>query len=90
MVQTLFGPVDDKPGLFDRLKKAVASTKAQLVGQIESIVEGKETIDRSVLDDLEATLIFADLGVGTTKEILARLEDQAPEPDGHQTIAPCD
>jgi fused signal recognition particle receptor len=76
MVQTLFGPVDDKPGLFDRLKRAVASTKQQLVGQIEAIVEGRETIDRSVLDDLEATLIVADLGVKTTKEILARLQEQ--------------
>ena len=76
MVQTLFGPADNKPGLFDRLKKAVASTKAQLVGRIEEIVEGKETIDRSVLDDLEATLIVADLGVNTTKEILAHLQEQ--------------
>jgi fused signal recognition particle receptor len=76
MVQTLFGPADNKPGLFDRLKKAIASTKVQLVGQIEQIVEGKENIDRSVLDDLEATLIVADLGVNTTKEILARLQEQ--------------
>ncbi len=76
MVQTLFGPADNEPGLFERLKKAVASTKAQLVGRIEEIVEGKEVIDRSVLDDLEATLITADLGVKTTKEILAHLQDQ--------------
>src|SRR6266705_1027099 len=76
MVQTLFGPAEKESGLFNRLKKAVASTKAQLVGRIEEIVEGKETIDRSVLDDLEATLITADLGVKTTKEILARLQEQ--------------
>lgn len=76
MVQTLFGPVDDKPGLFDRLKKAVASTKEQLVGRIEEIVEGKEVIDKSVLDDLETTLISADLGVKTTQEILAHLREQ--------------
>ncbi|HEV2350062.1 MAG TPA: signal recognition particle-docking protein FtsY [Terriglobia bacterium] len=76
MVQTLFGPADNKPGLLDRLKKAVASTKAQLVGRIEEIVEGKETIDRSVLDDLEATLIVADLGVKTTGEILTHLQEQ--------------
>jgi fused signal recognition particle receptor len=76
MVQTLFGPVDDKPGFFDRLKKAVASTKEQLVGRIEEIVEGKEVIDKSVLDDLEATLITADLGVTTTTEIITRLKDQ--------------
>ncbi len=76
MVQTLFGSGEKKASLFDRLKKAVASTKAQLVGRIEEIVEGKETIDQAVLDDLEATLITADLGVKTTLEILADLRDQ--------------
>ena len=75
MVQTLFGPQEKKTGLFDRLKKAVASTRAHLVERIEAVVEGKESIDHSVLDDLEATLIAADLGVKTTHEILDHLRD---------------
>jgi len=74
MVQTLFGP--QETSFFDRLKKAVASTKEQLVGQIDQIVAGKETIDKSMLDDLEATLITADLGVRTTAEILGQLNEQ--------------
>jgi len=78
MVQTLFGSSDKekKPGFFDRLKQAVASTKAQLVERIEGIVEGKETLDLAMLSDLEATLITADLGVKTTREILDRLREQ--------------
>ncbi|HKS96965.1 MAG TPA: signal recognition particle-docking protein FtsY, partial [Terriglobia bacterium] len=77
MVQTLFGsPEKKRTGLFDRLKSAVSSTKAQLVERIEVIVEGKEKIDAVVLDDLEATLITADLGVKTTQEILARLRSR--------------
>lgn len=76
MVQALFDSGEKKPGLLDRLKQAVASTKAQLVERIEEIVEGKVTIDQALLDDLEATLIGADLGVQTTREILGRLEDQ--------------
>jgi len=76
MVQTLFGPPEKKAGLFDRLKKAVASTKAQLVERIDEIVEGRETIDPGVLDSLEATLISADLGVKTTQEILAGLRER--------------
>ena len=77
MVQTLFGSQEEKKsGLLDRLKNAVASTKAQLVERIEGIAEGKETIDASVLEDLEATLIAADLGVKTTQDILARLRLQ--------------
>jgi fused signal recognition particle receptor len=67
---------DKKPGFLDRLKQAVASTKAQLVERIEEIVDKKSTLDASVLDDLEATLITADLGVRTTHEILGRLKQQ--------------
>jgi fused signal recognition particle receptor len=76
MVQTLFGSDEKKPGLFDRLRQAVSSTKAQLVERIEEVVEGKETIDQSVLDDLEVTLLGADLGVKTTQDILAALKEQ--------------
>jgi fused signal recognition particle receptor len=78
VVQTLFssGEKAKKSGFFDRLKQAVASTKAQLVERIEEIVEGKETVNQAVLNDLEATLIVADLGVKTTQEILSRLQEQ--------------
>jgi fused signal recognition particle receptor len=78
MVQTLFGSEEKerKPGLFDRLKQAVASTKAQLVERIEAVVEGKAEIDQGLLQDLEGTLITADLGVKTTGEILACLKEQ--------------
>jgi fused signal recognition particle receptor len=80
MVQTLFGTPEKKPekksGFFDRLKQAVASTKEQLVERIETIVEGRETIDQTLLDELEATLISADLGVKTTHEILAHLQEK--------------
>ncbi len=76
MVQTLFGSGEKKPGLFDRLKQAVTSTKAQLVERIEEVIEGKDKIDENVLDGLEATLITADLGVKTTQEILEGLREQ--------------
>ncbi len=72
----MFGAGEKKPGFLDRLKQAVASTKAQLVERLETITEGKTAIDQGVLDELEATLIMADLGVGTTGEILTRLKAQ--------------
>ena len=85
MVQTLFGSGEKqkKAGFFDRLKQAVASTKAQLVERIEEIVEGKEKIDPSLFDDLEATLITADLGVKTTQEILHPLARASEPPPAH-------
>jgi fused signal recognition particle receptor len=77
MVQTLFGPQEQKDSLFKRLKQAVASTKGQLVERIDQVTEGRQTIDPELLDDLEATLIMADLGVKTSGDILAGLRQQA-------------
>ncbi|MGH9446902.1 MAG: signal recognition particle-docking protein FtsY, partial [Terriglobia bacterium] len=48
------------------------------------IVEGKEVVDPAVLDDLEATLIAADLGVKTTRNILAPLRARI---ERHQLVA---
>jgi fused signal recognition particle receptor len=77
MVQTLFGPPEQKNNLFSRLKQAVASTKSQFVERLDQVVEGKQAIDPALLDDLEATLIMADLGVKTSGEILAGLRERA-------------
>lgn len=77
MVQTLFGPPEEKSGLFKRLKQAVASTKSQLVDRLDQITESREKIDPALLDDLEATLIMADLGVKTSWEIMAGLREQS-------------
>ena len=76
MVQTLFRPHEQKTSFFNRLKQAVASTKSQLVERIEQVTEGRESIDPALLDDLEATLIMADLGVRTSGDILASLREQ--------------
>jgi len=67
---------ESREGFFSRLKQAVASTKAQLVERIEKAVEGKATLDEKVLEELEAALIVADLGVKTTQEILDRLRQR--------------
>lgn len=76
MVQTLFGPQEQKSNLFKRLKQAVSSTKNQLVERLDQVTEGREAIDPALLDDLEATLIMADLGVDTSSDILTGLREQ--------------
>ena len=75
MVQTLFGPQEEKTGLFKRLKKAVASTKSQFVDRLDEITENKQRIDPALLDDLEATLILADLGVTVRERARATVID---------------
>jgi fused signal recognition particle receptor len=77
MIQTLFGSTEQKPGFFDRMKEAVTRTRENLTERIEEVVAFNKEIDRSTLDDLEATLIGADLGTTTTREVLEKLRDRA-------------
>src|SRR5882757_9047734 len=79
MIQTLFGSLDEvqKPSFLDRMKDAVSRTRENLTERIEDVVAIGKEIDRSTLDDLEATLIGADLGTTTTHEVLEKLRDKA-------------
>jgi fused signal recognition particle receptor len=79
MIQTLFGSLDEvqKPSFIERMKEAVSRTRENLAERIEDVVSIGKEIDRSTLDDLEATLIGADLGTITTQEVLAKLREKA-------------
>src|SRR5437899_10611098 len=79
MIQTLFGSLDEKqqPSFLDRMKEAVTRTRENLTDRIEEMVAFSKEIDRATLDDLEATLIGADLGTATTHEVLGRLREKA-------------
>src|SRR5271166_2943116 len=78
MIQTLFGSTEEnKTGLFERMKQAVTRTRENLAERIEEVVSFNKEIDRNTLDDLEATLIGADLGTATTQEVLSKLRDKA-------------
>jgi fused signal recognition particle receptor len=79
MIQTLFGSLDEeqKPSFIERMKEAVSRTRENLAERIEEVVSMGKEIDRSTLDDLEATLIGADLGTTTTHEVLEKLRDKA-------------
>jgi fused signal recognition particle receptor len=79
MIQTLFGSLDEeqKPSFIERMKEAVSRTRENLAERIEDVVSIGKEIDRSTLDDLEATLIGADLGTATTHEVLEKLRGKA-------------
>ena len=72
----LFGNSEKREGFFSKLKAAVASTKSNLVAKIEEVVRGKKEIDAELLDDLEAILIGADIGVETSNEVLGKIRNQ--------------
>jgi fused signal recognition particle receptor len=76
MIQTLFGSVEQEPSLLERLKAGVEKTRSGLVSALEDALEGKKQIDAGLLEDLEFTLISADIGVRTTDEILERIRQR--------------
>lgn len=57
-------------GFFDRLKDGLAKTRRGFTEKIEQLVTGYATIDDEFLDDLEAVLLSADVGVKTTGKLL--------------------
>jgi len=70
MIQTLFGSIEQEPRFLDRLKSGVQKTRAGLLSRLEDVLAGKKEIDGDLLEQLEYTLLGADLGVTTTTEIL--------------------
>ncbi|HEY4053736.1 MAG TPA: signal recognition particle-docking protein FtsY [Terriglobales bacterium] len=79
MIQTLFGSTENekKTGLFERMKQAVSRTRENLSERIDEVVSFSKEIDRATLDDLEGTLIGADLGSATTQQVLGKLRERA-------------
>ena len=76
MIQTLFGSVEQEPTLLEKLKSGVQKTRDGLVSRIEDVISGKKAIDADLLEELEYTLISADIGVATTEEILDRIRER--------------
>src|ERR1700676_4739629 len=79
MIQTLFGSLteEQKPSFMDRMKQAVTRTRENLAERLDEVISIGKEIDASTLDDLEATLIAADLGSTTTQEVLGKLREKA-------------
>jgi len=67
---------EKKTGLFERMKKALVATKESLVGRIEAVLSSRDTIDEEALDELEGTLLGADLGVRVTERIMDAVRQQ--------------
>ena len=63
-------PAEKNGGLFSRLKEQLAKTRNSIVSRVDALFLGKKVIDPELLDELEEILITADLGVGTTHELV--------------------
>lgn len=69
----MFGFFKDK---FNNLKETVSNTAQALVGNVVSSVGQEEEFSEFVLDDMEDTLISADLGVNYATELVDKLRNQ--------------
>jgi fused signal recognition particle receptor len=73
---TLFGTPKREPTVLEKIKDAVNQTKVNFTERIQDLVQGKKQIDADMLDELEAIMIGADIGVATTTEILDSIREQ--------------
>jgi fused signal recognition particle receptor len=79
MIQTLFGsldPPEEKSGLLQRMKDALARTRAGLGDRVEDLLALSRPLDEQSLEELEESLISADLGVPTVTRILDDLRQK--------------
>jgi len=64
-------------GFFDKIKAGLAKTRAALGDTLDEVFSGFDTIDDDFYDELEETLILADLGVDTATKVVAELRRRA-------------
>ena len=55
---------------FEKLKQGLSKTHEGFVEQMDRLFLGKKTIDQDLLDELEALLFAADLGMKTTHQLI--------------------
>jgi len=72
MSQPLFGSIEPEPASFGKIKRGVEKTRAGFVARLDDVLAGSKQIDEDLLEELEASLLGADLGVRTTTEILVK------------------
>ncbi len=59
--------------LFTRVKEGLAKTRQALGGALRKLIGAGRTIDQTFIDQLEETLLAADIGVAKTEEIIAEI-----------------
>ena len=63
-------------GFFDKIKAGLAKTRAALSDTLEEVFSGN-AVDDDFYDELEETLILADLGVDTATKVVSELKHRA-------------
>ena len=70
---------DPESGFFSRLKSGLAKTRSSLAGGFDNIVHGKAKVGPELLEELEETLLIADVGMQATSYILEDLKNEVSQ-----------
>lgn len=62
-------------GFFDKLKAGLEKTRKSFTDKIEQLVIGYAKIDDEFIDDLEAVLLSADVGIKTTTKLIEQVRN---------------
>ena len=66
-------------GFFDKIKAGLSKTRAALSNTLDEVFSGYDEIDDDFWDELEETLILADLGVDTATKVVSTLRRRATD-----------
>ena len=59
--------------VLERIRQGLGKTRDNLTTGLSTLLRGSKTIDEDLLEEIEAQLIMADVGVNATQEIIASL-----------------
>ncbi|MBD3641409.1 MAG: signal recognition particle receptor subunit alpha, partial [Marinobacter sp.] len=62
--------------VFERIKQGLGKTRASLTGGLADLFTVGKKIDEDLLEEIETTLLMADVGVTATSEIIDSLTDK--------------
>ena len=60
-------------GFFDKIKAGLAKTRAVFSSMLEDVFDNADAIDEDFYDELEETLILADMGMDTVNKLMEEL-----------------
>ena len=67
---------EGQKNLWSRLSGSLANTRRQIATGIGNLLLGERAIDEDVLDDMETSLLLADVGVDATERIMTALKNR--------------
>jgi len=66
-------------GLFDAIFKGLKKTREGMMGSVDEVFESYEELTDEFYDELEETLILADLGMVTAQDVVSGVREKAKE-----------